>query len=298
MTMSEIPSYRLYRERSGESGDFWLHCETIPERTRLHNWEISVHRHAALFQVFSLTAGRGELAGGAELRGFTAPCALFIPPGAAHGFRFSRDVDGSVITALADRLASLAAADRAIEAYAQETRITPLDPARPDAARAAESVARIHREISGRGAPGRAMLLEAMMTETLVFLARAGARHEGGGDHAATRDGRRIEELETLIGAHFREHRPVGFYAASIGVSPAHLNRIARAHTGASVQELVARRMVEAARRDLVFTPTPIQAIAFSLGFQDPAYFNRFFRRMTGTTPGTYRGEERRKLVG
>jgi AraC family transcriptional activator of pobA len=61
------------------------------------------------------------------------------------------------------------------------------------------------------------------------------------------------------------------------------------------VQGLIGMHMLEAARRDLVFTPTPIQGIAYSLGFSDPAYFNRFFRRQTGTTPGAYRDTERKK---
>lgn len=290
-----VPTYRLYRERTGESGDFWLHCETIPERTHLHNWEIAVHRHDAFFQIFSLTAGEGELLGAEKTRHFAAPCALFIPSRAAHGFRFSRDVDGLVVTALADRLASVAASDLAIAAYSEETRITPFAPDDADAALAVESIRRIHAEIAGH-APGRSLLLEAMMTQTIVSLARAGAEMDHIGSGIATRDRERVEHLETLIGSHFREHRPVGFYAERIGVSSAHLNRLARTLTGASVQELIARRMMEAARRDLVFTPTPIQAIAFSLGFQDPAYFHRFFRKIAGVAPGAFRQAERRRL--
>ncbi|TWG94600.1 AraC family transcriptional activator of pobA [Mesorhizobium sp. J18] len=290
-----VPTYRLYRERTGESGDFWLHCETIPERTHLHNWEIAVHRHDAFFQIFSLTAGKGELLGTEKARSFAAPCALFIPPRAAHGFRFSREVDGLVVTALSDRLNSVAASDLAIAAYAEETRITPLAPDHPDAALAVESIRRIHAEIAGH-APGRSLLLDAMMTQAIVSLARLGAEADHLASEIATRDRERIEHLETLIGAHFREHQPVGFYAEKIGVSSAHLNRLARALTGASVQELIARRVMEAARRDLVFTPTPIQAIAFSLGFQDPAYFHRFFRKIAGVAPGAFRQAERKRL--
>jgi AraC family transcriptional regulator, transcriptional activator of pobA len=55
--------------------------------------------------------------------------------------------------------------------------------------------------------------------------------------------------------------------------------------------------LLEAARRDLIFSPSPVQKIAYSLGFSDPAYFNRFFRRMTGTTPGAFRTEERHRLA-
>ena len=89
----------------------------------------------------------------------------------------------------------------------------------------------------------------------------------------------------------------MAFYADALGVSAAHLNRLARAETGYSVQGLIARRMTETARRDLVFTPTPVQAIAYSLGFSDPAYFNRFFRRQTGVTPGEFRQVERGRLA-
>ena len=102
-----------------------------------------------------------------------------------------------------------------------------------------------------------------------------------------------MEALLSLIGTHYREHRPIAFYAASLGISATHLSRIARATTGLSVQGLISRRIIEAARRDLVLSSTPIQAIAYALGFADPAYFNRYFRRATGMTPGAYREAER-----
>jgi CheY-like chemotaxis protein len=92
--MRPIPSYRLYREKTGESGDFWIHSETIPERTHLHNWEISPHRHDSFFQIFCLSAGTGEIIGRDKTMRLAAPCAIFIPPGDVHGFSYSRDVDG------------------------------------------------------------------------------------------------------------------------------------------------------------------------------------------------------------
>ncbi len=289
-----VPSYRLYREKSGESGDFWIHSETIPERTHLHNWEISRHRHDSFFQIFLLTAGSGEIVGANDLRHFEAPCVLFIPAGAVHGFRFSREIDGLVLTALGDRLASLAAADRRIAAFATTSQVVSLRPKDDNAGLLIESVGRLHVELHGRAA-GRLLLLEPLMTAAIVALVRAGTLSTAQGDASATED--RIETLTTLIAAHCREHRPVTFYAQSIGVSAAHLNRLARTATGLSVQELAARQLMEAARRDLIFTPTPVQAIAYSLGFADPAYFNRFFRRHAGQTPGTFREVERRKLL-
>ncbi len=294
-----IPNYRLYEEKSEESSDFWFHCETLSVRSGLHNWRIEVHRHSSLFQTFWLTEGEGELLNeGPETRALSAPCAVFIPPGTAHGFHFAPNSEGIVATVLADRLSLPVATDRALSAFFSQTRIVPVDGVDAGEGKHIDHLFRRILAESMEGSVGRDLMLDAHVTEVLVWLARAGARatlpDDGG---VPTRDSGRLQMLETLIAAHFREHRSVGFYAEKVGVSVAQLNRIARQEAGASVTQLLARRLVDAARRDLIFTPTPVQAIAYSLGFQDPAYFNRFFRRQTGTTPGAYRETERRRLV-
>lgn len=283
-----IPDYRLYRERSGEAADFWLHCEPIPDRSRLHRFEIAAHRHPALFQMFRVAAGSGEVFDGAAWNAFAAPCVLFIPPGAVHGFRFLPDVDGTVVTALADRLAGLAATDRRLADFAAAIRIVPGSDG-PD------SLSRIASELSGAGA-GRTAALEALVALALVETARA--RDDDGEAPPASRDAARLRSLDTLLGAHFREHRPLAFYAQRVGLSGSHLNRLARIATGRTVQALAEQRLLEAARRELVFTPTPVNRIAESLGFTDPAYFNRFFRKRTGVAPGAFRDAERRRLEG
>lgn len=289
-----VPSYRLYREAYGESGDFWIHCETIPERTHLHNWEISPHRHDALFQIFFMSDGAGEIAGDDGSRRFKAPCAIFIPPGEVHGFSYSRDVDGLVLTVVSDRLKTLAAADRRVALFASEIRIIPTSPEDKDANFAIECVRKLFEELTGR-AHCRLLMLEPLMTGAIVGLVRSANAADAANDGLDDRDRERVETLATLIAANFRAHKPVSFYADTIGVSPTHLNRIARKATGCSVLGLITQQLLEAARRDLIFTPTPIQGIAYGLGFSDPAYFNRFFRRQTGMTPGAFREAERRK---
>jgi AraC family transcriptional activator of pobA len=56
---------------------------------------------------------------------------------------------------------------------------------------------------------------------------------------------------------------------------------------------LIDRKLIAAARHELVFSRFPAQSIAFSLGFSDPGYFNRFFRKKTGMAPGRYRVTQR-----
>jgi AraC family transcriptional regulator, transcriptional activator of pobA len=292
---SEVPSYQLYGEKAPAAAEFWLHCETVPERTQLHNWEIAPHRHDAFFQIFLLSSGGGEIVGGDVREPFAAPCAIFVPPGAIHGFRYSRDVDGLVVTALADRVASIADSDRRIAAFAEQIRVVALPPGKADAEFAVDCLKRLQSELSGHAA-GRAILLENLMTSAIVALVRADGATIPQAHTIEFRDRLRVEELQAAIGLHFREHRPLAFYADKLGISATHLNRITRQETGLSVQQLIARRLAEAARRDLVFTPKPVQEIAYALGFSDPAYFNRFFRRQAGTTPGNFRKAERSRL--
>lgn len=293
-----IPTYRLYGEAGSQDADFWLHFEELPVRSRPYRWEIDSHRHEAYFQIFAILKGGGELLGGAAPERFEAPAALVVPAGAAHGFRFSPDSDGSVLTILADRLHEVARADRRFAGFYAVPRIVPLSPERPETARARAGLALIREELGSRRA-GRMVLAGALIVDVLVHLARSAAsdtpeRLWG----SAGPDAGRLERLTDLIDTHFREHQPVAFYASRIGISATHLNRLARTHLGASVQRLLDRKLTSEARRQLVFTAAPAKAIAFSLGFSDPGYFSRFFRKQTGRTPGAYRAAKGSRSAG
>lgn len=283
---NDVPEYRLYREAREEAADFWIHCEPLPERSRLHRFEIATHRHPSLFQMFLVTEGEGEVLDGRSVTRLAAPCILFIPAGAVHGFRFSPSVGGIVVTALADRLVSLASADRHVAAFADAVRVLPV------ADGIDEILLRIDAEMRDRPV-GRAAALEALTALAVIGLARIWAAERSDDSAAADIQNSRAQMLETLVAAHYRHGLPAAFYAERMGVSVSQLNRIARAVTGQTLQGLIVRRVTEAACRDLVFTPTPVNRIAESLGFADPAYFNRFFRRQTGLTPGAYRLAER-----
>ncbi len=288
-----VPNYRLYGEAADRSGEFLLHCETIPERSRLHEWEIRPHRHQAFFQMLYISDGSGEVLGNGRYFPFGASTAIFMPPGEVHGFRFSRDIGGLVVTVVRERLDALCAASSDVAAFCAAPRV--IADAQTRAPQALASLRRIETEMAGHGM-ARMILLDALVTSAVIDLARAGEPRAGRGADGGDRDQTRLEELAVLIGTHCREHLPVGFYAERIGVSAAHLNRIARARTGRSLQGLIDLYLMEQARRDLVFTFLPAQSIALGLGFSDPAYFSRFFRKHEGETPAAFRARERARL--
>ncbi len=78
---------------------------------------------------------------------------------------------------------------------------------------------------------------------------------------------------------------PVAHYAAQLGVSPKVLNEHIRQASGKTCAALLQDRLLTEAKRRLLYTSESCKEIAFTLGFRDTSYFNRFFRKHEGTTP-------------
>lgn len=91
------------------------------------------------------------------------------------------------------------------------------------------------------------------------------------------------------IERHFRSDLPVTAYAQQIAVSADHLSALLRRATGRSLRGLItARRMLEA-KRLLLHTGRSADDIGRSIGYRDPSYFARAFRRTVGITPSRFR---------
>ncbi len=71
--------------------------------------------------------------------------------------------------------------------------------------------------------------------------------------------------------------------------TPHLLDKAAREVFGLSVKELTLERRLLEAKRLLMFTVRSVEDIGREIGFEDPAYFSRFFRKRTGEAPATWR---------
>lgn len=127
--------------------------------------------------------------------------------------------------------------------------------------------------------------LRAALYELLIHLSRQFDGREG----AAPRENAMAIRLRRLIELHYRDsHRPAA-YARRLKVTVGHLNQLSRRHLGRSAGVMIRERVVLEARRRLTHTETTAAEIAYELGFKDPAYFARFFRRVTGLSPSGFR---------
>lgn len=103
--------------------------------------------------------------------------------------------------------------------------------------------------------------------------------------------------FSALIESHFRDQLSIDQYAYRLGITPAHLNNLARRFTGYTAQDMVHQRLVLEAKRQLLYTALSAKQIAEGLGFSEPAYFSRFFKRLTGVSPRAFRSRDRFKVI-
>ena len=93
------------------------------------------------------------------------------------------------------------------------------------------------------------------------------------------------------VDLHFRDHWTIARYAGEVGVSPDRLNATVRRTTGRSPLSLIHGRLMHEAEALLDDSSLQISEIAEQLGFSDPAYFSRFYKRLSGHSPNIQRRE-------
>ncbi|HVS76302.1 MAG TPA: helix-turn-helix domain-containing protein, partial [Steroidobacteraceae bacterium] len=106
---------------------------------------------------------------------------------------------------------------------------------------------------------------------------------------AGVRDRELVARFRELVESGFRRHVGVARYAQALQTSESRLLRACAAVTGDSPLELVHLRLLIEAERQLRYTSMSVAQIAYYLGFEDPAYFSRFFTRRMGFSPRAFR---------
>lgn len=100
-----------------------------------------------------------------------------------------------------------------------------------------------------------------------------------------------VTNFQLLLDGNFLLEKTVAFYAASLFISPNYLNILCRRQLNCSAQELIHNRVLLEAKRLIHTSDKSIKEIAYTLGFEDPAYFSNFFKSKTGLTPRQFRAQ-------
>ena len=280
MAPSPAPAIRVYN-LFGESGDLpdVVHCETIAARSVLHDWTLAVHRHARLHQVLLIERGGGEATLDGRVVALKPGQIVNVPVGHVHGFGFEPDTQGWVLTIAAEILDEALLAAEGLRGALSQSAVV----------RGTPQIRAMMKQIFAEHAArefGRAHVLRALSSAMMGLVARALQGESRGSVTAQTGLFRRFE---ALLEQHHLQRWSVADYAEALSITPTHLNRVTRAATGDTASHLILNRLIREARRNLVYTNLPVSTIAYTLGFEDPAYFSRIYAAATGLSPRAFR---------
>jgi AraC family transcriptional activator of pobA len=256
-------------------------------------WSVS-RSSGALYRAFFVRQGRAAFSAeerpGIEIAG---PQILWLPTAARGAFRLFAGGNGATLVAREDIIrravneSSLAARLRPLidrELVAPAARIN------PDIREIEAIFAALARESRDPG-PGASAMNALYLGLILAHLWRA-CGPSGNADSFIS--GAPIaERFRQLVELHYRDDLSVDEFAHMLGVARGQLHAACIRALGRAPLQLVHARLLAEARLRLQETAQSVQQIAYGLGFRDPSYFNRFFRRLSGISPGAYRKSAR-----
>jgi AraC family transcriptional regulator, transcriptional activator of pobA len=119
-------------------------------------------------------------------------------------------------------------------------------------------------------------------------------RHQQLSNELSTDTGYELfRDYKIAIEKKFRQEHSVQGYADLLSTQARTLNTLARKYSGKSAGELITNRILLEAKRSIYHNTATIKEISYALGFEDPAYFTRFFKKHTGKSPQQFKSTDR-----
>jgi AraC family transcriptional regulator, transcriptional activator of pobA len=277
-----VPEFFVYGEPSRSLDVGFLHIETVRERDSLHLGTVAAHKHPHMGQITLWTSGAGNYQIEDSNWDFLAPAVSFVPSDAVHGFVIEPGSDAIVIsiandvlnglqdrTALSVRAPVFVTGSAHLAAWAQVRSML-------------ETLFSEYRE----GLMGSDRIVPELLAVVLSYIARLNAGRVGPSASPAVA---LAFAFRQLVDDSYKEAWSVDRYVHALGTTRHLLDKSVQEVLGKSVKDIVLDRRLVEAKRLLKFTIRPVEDIAFSIGFRDPAYFSRFFRQRVGQSPSHWR---------
>ena len=110
----------------------------------------------------------------------------------------------------------------------------------------------------------------------------------------------RNEELTTsfikLVEQNYSEYRELGFYARQLNITTKHLSKVVKETSGKSAIEWIEKYVILDAISQLLSSNVSVKEIAYRLNFPSQSCFGKYFNRIVGVSPITYREQHKRQV--
>lgn len=130
---------------------------------------------------------------------------------------------------------------------------------------------------------------DLMRAELWQFIFLAEKEYALNGNKGRKREQKNhLLEFIHLVNKHYREHHDAKYYADIMNITPNYLNKITKSLIGISAFDYITSRIISEAKVLLRLTKININELAYKLGYDNPGYFIRLFKKKEGITPLEY----------
>lgn len=249
------------------------------------------HRHDNYLQIHHVMKGSFELFNDTRHTEARGPAIFVTPAAVPHAFAFSPDASGHVLTLGQHLVRRILERDNSLPGPEE---LTPFCIEFKSADQHS-----IHARLStlyglldldlGESRCGAQAACEGLV-QSILALTLSMQPNEGGiMIHASRQQLPLYRRYLSLVERHYRDHRPVSFFAQQMGLTEWHLFELVHACGSTTPKSLLRDRLLQEAKRQLAYSTASVKEVAAHLGFNDAAYFCRFFKMKLGATPSAYR---------
>ena len=133
-------------------------------------------------------------------------------------------------------------------------------------------------------------MLKLQLKQLQILLARLKKKQSGTHkDHANNIDHELFRSFNRLVDKYYASKHLVADYADLLNMQTVLLSRKLKRITKNNPLSMIQARVLLEAKRQLLYSDDSIKQIAYNLGFEDAAYFSKFFKRLQGGSPKLFR---------
>ncbi len=285
-TQPTIPHYQLYGQQKSANQRLDVHIQTIEAFNEKYGHYHHPHRHPDLYQMVWVTEGHGIHTMDEASYKMRPNCLYTLSPGIVHTCHSNANLKGYIL--------HFSEAFMLQHTQKQAANTFHFGAANPtDSQQITHIYQQIHQEFH-QIRLGKERLMQSLISMLLVYKDRlalpAATEHAPNGKQAIN------QQFQNLVNEYYTNQKKLDFYATALHISIPHLKECIKKATGLTASELIQKRVILEAKRQLIYSQLNISEIAFLLGFADANYFWKYFRRIIGQSPGEFRKAHGRSL--
>ena len=201
---------------------------------------------------------------------------FFISPGQIHSFDTKHDQEGYVLKICAELF----------DDFVSLSCVTVQD---KDSAALEMLIGAMQEELKKEDSLGHREALHALVKLFVIMVRRSYAGMNPSAPNPHKVSYKAFLNFRKLIEENYCRLHTVKDYASLLNVSSKTLTLYVNECSKYSPLELINTRIILEAKRLLRYSVLSVKEIAFRLGFEDPSYFAKFFKRLVKQSPADYR---------